>query len=109
MRAHGVTNFPDPPSSGPLSLSKDVVNSPKYASASQACKSLAPAGTGGGTNSQLQTKLLRFARCMREHGVANFPDPNVNGAFALPSSVKNSPRYDAAQRACRSLERGGGD
>jgi hypothetical protein len=109
IRAHGVSNLPDPSSGGTLAISKSIVTSPKYASASQACKSLAPAGTARAADSELQKQLLAFARCMREHGVANFADPNGSGAFALPSSVKNSPRYDAAQRACRSLEPGGGD
>jgi hypothetical protein len=46
---------------------------------------------------------LRYADCMRSHGVTNFPDPSSGGfGFDLASAGINqqSPAYQAAHRAC---------
>jgi hypothetical protein len=44
---------------------------------------------------------LPFARCMRRHGIQDFPDPDPSGRIAQPSnSVKASPRFAEAQKAC---------
>lgn len=51
MRAHGITNFPDPTSKG-LSLGNGVdPRSPQFKAAGQACQSLLP-NSAGGTHSQ---------------------------------------------------------
>jgi hypothetical protein len=51
--------------------------------------------------------LVRFARCMREHGVMDFPDPKADGTFPLSGTAivreGKSPRILAAMRACRPL------
>lgn len=46
--------------------------------------------------------LLKFARCMRAHGLLSFPDPTSNGIRIGPNSGidPRSPRYQAAQKAC---------
>ena len=113
MRAHGVTNFPDPTSTGALTLDKTTIDSPQFRSASQACRSLAPAGSQNGSVSpQVQAQALRFARCMRSHGVSSFPDPSTSGpggpvGFAISHSVHDSPALGSAVHACRSLFAGG--
>jgi hypothetical protein len=33
-------------------------------------------------------RLVLFARCMREHGVADWPDPNSRGAFPLNARLR---------------------
>jgi hypothetical protein len=45
-------------------------------------------------------EALRFSRCMRAHGTANFPDPESNGAIAIPHAMENSPTYLAALHFC---------
>jgi len=113
MRTHGVTNFPDPTSSGGLTLDKSTIESPQYQTASQACRSLAPAGSQNATVSlHEQAQALRFARCMRAHRVSNFPDPSTSGSggpvgFAISQSVHDSPALRSAVHACRSLFAGG--
>jgi hypothetical protein len=40
-------------------------------------------GAGGGatqTSTLSHTQQLQVAKCMRSHGVPNFPDPNASGA-----------------------------
>jgi hypothetical protein len=52
----------------------------------------------------------KYSACMRDHGVSNFPDPQVshsNGAtkvaIQVPGGVGTSPQFNAAQTACRSI------
>jgi hypothetical protein len=81
MRSHGVPNFPDPTSGGQLPGGKATLirlsqTSSRYHAAGQACQRLwphqAPAQAQEG---QQLASDLRFAQCMRSHGVPNFPDP----------------------------------
>jgi hypothetical protein len=119
MRSHGVPNFPDPVSASvtgyvfkfPTGLNP---SSPHFASANEACRHLLPNG-GQLTpqqRAQIQTKLLQFARCMRSHGVANFPDPSLgpdNRVVLSPGTADpNSPQFQAAEKACKSLLPAGG-
>lgn len=118
MRSHGVPGFPDP-SGGRLLLqvtkgSSGSVHpdSPQFKAAAQACKSLAPAGAGGGqtASSQLQTQALKYSRCMRSHGVPTFPDPTFSGGgvrMQLHGIDPNAPAFKHAQQACASLAPGG--
>ena len=111
MRSHGVPLFPDSRADGKSSPGSGVdPNSPQFQRAQAACRSLLPAGanqmhTGGGsplTPAQL-AQMLRYARCMRAHGVPRFPDPTSHG-IAIDAGVDpRSPHFAAAQTACRSL------
>jgi hypothetical protein len=110
MRSHGVPSFPDPDSQGhfpPLQVGRDGVSQQTVSSAEQACQKLRPAGGTGGAQQQ-QAKLadgLAFARCMRAHGVPNFPDPSAsNGGigYDLSGVDTHSPQYQTANRTCQS-------
>jgi hypothetical protein len=46
------------------------------------------------------------SKCMRAHGVENFPDPQPNLDVNVPDSVRQDPQYDEASRAC--IRHGGG-
>lgn len=47
---------------------------------------------------------LLFSRCMRSHGVPNFPDPSPNGGFGLGGGSAGfdyaAPLFRRAQRTC---------
>jgi len=59
------------------------------------------AGGGGGVEA-----ALAYARCMRAHGVPDFPDPNSNGQFNVdPHSA--SGQETAANQTCHHLLGGG--
>jgi hypothetical protein len=85
MRTHGIPNFPDPTSGentkeAAIRAFKEVSNSQVLA-AQTACQHLQP---NGGRPSQAEltqhlSDLLAFARCMRTHGIPNFPDPTSGG------------------------------
>jgi hypothetical protein len=82
MRENGVREFPDPPASGGLTID-GVVNgssldpsAPAWKAAIGACKDLQPPGfTGPKASAQEQEVRLRFAQCIRDNGVKDFPDP----------------------------------
>lgn len=105
MRAHGVTDFPDPqgPNQNRFLIPAAVQSNPHYQSASAACESLRPrqsAGGGGGGASQQQ--LLAFTQCMRANGVSNFPDPGPDGAINLNGVDRSSPQFQHAAQTCAS-------
>ena len=78
--------------------------------------SSSPSSAGPPTQPQMQQSqqdAVRFARCMRSHGVPNFPDPTSPQEFKLslsPSSAGNaqSPAFQSAETACQHLLPGGG-
>jgi hypothetical protein len=71
-----------------------------------ACGSRPPStgGSSGSANTKV-SQVLAFARCMRSHGVTDFPDPNGSGA--LPKRevgvASNNPEFVGAHRACGHL------
>jgi hypothetical protein len=110
MRSHGVRNFPDPDTNG---VTPDVPGmnkrSPTYLVAARECRAYAAGGQlTAQQEAELQQRMLRFASCMRAHGVPAFPDPVVgNGRIdmRLPNGQgldRDSPRFRAAQTACQS-------
>ena len=117
MRDNGVKQFPDPDASGELTID-GVLNgssldpdAPAWKTAIAACKDLQPSGfTGGGRRTpQQQSAGLEFARCIREHGVTDFPDP-INGeplvdTNRIPSAATSNGMtiLNAAMQTCRDL------
>ena len=78
VRAHGVPHFPDPDATGNFNFGVDV-SAATFTAAVNACKALQPPGTlSGHRSASQQSTALRFAACVRAHGVPDFPDP-VNG------------------------------
>lgn len=114
MRSHGVADFPDPttPPGGGVAFSihggpaSDLnPNNPTLKAANQACRTLLP----GGQPAPLQPSPkiaaeLRWARCLRSHGVPSFPDPNGRGAFDSSKFDPTSPAFQTAGKACMSLQ-----
>ena len=129
MRDHGV-DFPDPQrvGSGGIKITGRNINpnDPKTKSAQSACQKYMQIG-GGETidparRAKLQESALKFARCMREHGV-DMPDPQLSGKGGLtfqagpgsgggnsgPGKSKglgvnpDSPKFKAADKACNHL------
>jgi hypothetical protein len=99
MRAHGVSNFPDP-NVAPGAF-KGAFRDPSRAlrAAATACAHLLPAGsTHSPTHTQAQIDaLLAFARCMRSHGFPSFPDPTATGD--LTHEMLAAARIDVHQAA----------
>jgi hypothetical protein len=92
MRANGVPHFPDPDSNGDSNFGVDVTRA-VWLKAIDACKALKPPGALSSKRTpKEQSASLRFAQCVRDNGVRDFPDP-VNGeplidTYKIPSSNK---------------------
>ncbi|WP_329080776.1 MULTISPECIES: hypothetical protein [unclassified Streptosporangium] len=86
LRRNGVPNFPDPVvnDDGSIEVSSAV---PIPESAEKACEAVAARLPGTEapeyTAADLE-KLRRLARCFRDEGIPDWPDPNARGEFPLP-------------------------
>lgn len=114
MRAHGLPGFPDPDNQGIVHLSSQdgfTPNSPQFLSALKACAKL-QSGNSPETMTHFRqniTDALRFAACMRAHGILKFPDPVPFGNGGVMLTIRkgsgvdvNSPQFAAATRICGS-------
>ena len=97
IRAHGLPNYPDPPGDGqvPKADAQELgVSSTQLQTAQRDCQHLYPAD-GGALGASLRqceetgycpqamvqpvlNAMRRFSRCMRAHGVPDWPDPTVD-------------------------------
>ncbi len=117
MRQHGVTNFPDPQVSSSqgqqrvaIAVPAGVAGSPQLKAARQACRGILPTPSqiSAYVKARQQARkqgLLSFARCVRSHGVTNFPDPTDQGqltrAMLTAANVDvHAPNVLVAARAC---------
>jgi hypothetical protein len=125
MRAHGVSNYPDPTTSGggvQISIGANSgvnTESPAFHSAQRSCTHLLPGGGPGSgpASPQAMAQALRVSQCMRAHGISGFPDPTTrqpsnpsdysavmghNGVWlAIPNSINpQSPAFEQAATAC---------
>jgi hypothetical protein len=107
MRAHNVSNFPDPKDPGGFSGSAlAAVNSlaPAFVSAAGTCDKKLP-NEGQPTAAEFEQAMVngvKFAKCMRRHHV-NFPDPGIqDGQMTLDlSNVNtNAPAYTRVSKIC---------
>jgi hypothetical protein len=74
---------------------------------SSSSSSSKPGAAAGRTQSPIEAAYA-YSRCMRQHGVASFPDPQPfihNGEHGikleLTPSISGSPGFNTAQHACR--------
>jgi hypothetical protein len=122
MRSHGVPEFPEP-TEGKLIVHRSDHNghvtgfnreSAQFQAAQKACGKLAPNGgkaPSAAEQAKMQEGALNFSKCMRSHGVPNFPDPEFHSGGGVGIRIggkgsgidPNSPQFQAAQKACRSL------
>jgi hypothetical protein len=102
IRSHGMPGWPDP-------IINPLTNAPDWPPSAprvpdgiqQACQPIANRLPPDAQNSQPPTAasmqaLLRFAHCMRIHGVPDWPDPNPLGEF--PMTTQMSIAYKAADQ-----------
>jgi hypothetical protein len=79
----------------------------KDKAAMEKCKQYAPnGGDMGKADPQMEEAMRKFAKCMRENGVPNFPDPSANGGIMFNKDSGVDPESDsfkAAQQKCESL------
>ncbi len=118
MRDNGI-DMPDPqivegePGSGGMKIEMgeggpaeaDATTAEKFKKAEEACKDYIPEGgpMDGKVDPQMQEQLRQLAKCMRENGFENFPDPQEGGGLAIgPDSGidPHDPKFQEAQKKC---------
>jgi hypothetical protein len=81
---------------------KDAVDQNTLRNAIAACRAfeivLAPEDQARKLHSQRE-----YSRCMRAHGVEDFPDPDANGQIILPDEITD-PDFDAAKAFCEAQD-----
>jgi hypothetical protein len=117
MRDNGVSEFPDPPASGGLTID-GVLNgssldpsAPAWKQAIGACRDLQPPGFTGDeeVTAEEQEARLEFAQCIRDNGVKDFPDPAEDEPLVntnlIPSAAEPGGMtiLNAAMEACRDV------
>ncbi len=132
MRANGVANFPDlgsqngggfqisaSQSSGSgasIKVNGVPVNAPAFQSAMQKCRKdlPKPPPLSSAQITKLRAGALAMAKCMRSHGVPNFPDPVISAGpggagvririGGSPGALNpSSPAFQAANQTCGKL------
>jgi hypothetical protein len=124
MRAHWITDFPDPLPGGGFPRGSNIgQGSPAFQTAQKVCLSIL--GSNGAQRRPTAAEIasaLNFAECMRAHRVPDFPDPMtrsrvprntdviVQGELMFPvgSSIDpGSPAFQQAASACGQGSPGG--
>jgi hypothetical protein len=110
IRAHGLPNFPDPQlhANGVPAFPDSAPRVPPQTQ--RACAAIANrippayAVTTAVSESDF-AKLLQLARCIRAHGVPDWPDPNTLGAFPIDQRLQQGgkPLISSAVQACARL------
>lgn len=117
VRAHGVPGFPDPGPDGGVSLPSTIdPQSPSYKHALADCAKLQPGAIGSPQKASERARIVdvEFSRCMRDHGMSDFPDPSfsvpgpgqahgiIRGGmyWPLPAGIEQSPAFEKAATIC---------
>jgi hypothetical protein len=109
MRANGVADFPNPNADGLIAYGGVSVSKATWTNAVGACVHLEPADWGdAGRTPQQQGAALAFARCVRDNGVPDFPDPATAQDPLIDTtkmrgdvSARSIPELQSAVEACQ--------
>ncbi|WP_131732612.1 hypothetical protein [Actinomadura formosensis] len=102
MRENGV-NVPDPGSGGARARRLgEGTDRAKLQAALEKCKQWLQAGGSlpDLTDPKVRDQYVKFAQCMREHGV-NIPDPGSDGQLTIPKERVDQGKTEKAREACR--------
>jgi hypothetical protein len=105
MREHGITWFPDPSNGKSSIMIPKGTDAKKFEAAQEACKKFMPDGGQTHKPSAEELQAARdMAKCMRENGIPNFPDPKPDGGLQIdPKKLgagPGDPTWEKAEKAC---------
>ncbi len=97
---------------GGNSPSGGVASLGSHTSKTSTTSSTAAGSTGSASP---ESQAVAYSACMRSHGVANFPDPQISNnanehkiAMRVTPAITGNPHFKSAQQACNKLLPGGG-
>ena len=105
MREHGLSEFPDADAEGRIRIKLGTIDpdSALFREAGNACRELAPEGWGDTEQGPGDAEvMLAFARCMREHGLPDYPDPDPNAGLRIALDP-NDPQAQTALESCKEI------
>ena len=98
LRSHGISDFPNPNRNGTFTnLSQLKETGSQFDSVSSACRNLP------GAREVVYRQVLLFVRCMRSHGIPDFPDPGSDGGINSGGVRESDSQVNLAQSACQHL------
>lgn len=110
MRDNGIAEFPDPTTTeGGFNLQLPEGMDPEdedFKAAEAACEDQRPSPEGGEPlDPEEYAELVEYSECMRENGVADFPDPQPDGSLIIDGDAfdPESDEFQAADEACQDL------
>ena len=114
MRENGVPEFPDPQLSdnGEVGMAlPEGLDRAKVDAANEKCREHMPnGGEPPEPDPERLAQAREFAKCMRENGVPEFPDPQGNGGIAIEGGSGLDPEseeWKAAEEKCEEHRPGG--
>jgi len=116
MRSHGIHDFPDPTSPPGGGVTFDLRGGPAsdlnrnnaaFQTASEACRRLLPGGQAPTAPAAQIAEEVKWAGCLRSHGVPDFPDPSRSGAIDSAKLNPTSPAFRRASAECKSVQPSG--
>jgi hypothetical protein len=112
MRANGYPDFPDPVQDAAGAWILPESSEEAAAADPPACHDMLNTAKQQIVPSEITPEEMAqqqaFARCMREHGLPDFPDPDADGNFPLTDEQRAHEldgTYQQAEQACRHLAR----
>lgn len=124
LRDHGVTDLPAPkvevsPTRVTVvqAITPSLADSPQFKAAQKACRGILPSPDSvspvqlAQQQHARQQDLLAFARCLRAHGIRDFPDPTPQGQLTLQMVTAagvdlHAPSLLTAAKACIAVSNG---
>ena len=103
MREHGIP-VEDPQEGEAIRVELKRGQEETMRKAQEACRQYAPGANGGRPNPQMLEKARQYAKCMRDNGVEDFPDPDPNEpGIRINSKQGDDPDFPRAQEKCQGI------
>jgi hypothetical protein len=114
VRQNGVPDFQDSDAAGGLKIDgqQDPAKADAVMQAAQKCRKYMPGQDPGGKGASPRDveNVRKYAECMRENGVADFPDPDSEGRITVNQSGGfdlMAPAVKVADQKCAPLKANG--
>ena len=103
MRDKGIDmDDPDPDSGRPKPGEGVDPKGEAYQAAMQDCQHLLPGSESNESSDPENLKQYQaFAKCMRENGMPDFPDPQAGGEGMFGNVDRTNPNFEKASQACQ--------
>lgn len=104
LREHGIDVDDPKPGQPGVRISFGPGGKGKMEKAQEACRKWNPqANASPGQQQKAQERQQKFAECMRENGVEDFPDPKPGQPIKIDKKLAEDPDFESAQKECQDV------